>query len=74
MFLNLCKHVLDTGSIDAIMYYPACSSSDLPHSCKNKALFHCEEKSSPLFTGGGVDVHALGTGQALGLSLQAIGG
>ena len=34
----------------------------------------CEEKSSPLFTGGGVDVHALGTGQALGLSLQAVGG
>lgn len=33
-----------------------------------------QETLSPLFTGGRVDIHALRSGQTLGLSLKAVGG
>lgn len=32
------------------------------------------EKLLPLFTGGSVNIHALRSGQTLGLSLKAVGG
>lgn len=40
----------------------------------NWTVKYAVRKFSPLFTGGSVNVHALRSGQTLGLSLKAVGG
>lgn len=42
--------------------------------CNKPTSRHATDKQVPLFTGGSVDVHALGPWQTLGLRLQAVGG